>query len=73
VVTDETTGLLVLPGEPRALAKAIDRVLGSPALARRLAEAARRQAKDYDWEVLAGRVLDVYRGVNSIGYRPRAR
>lgn len=73
VVTDETTGLLVPPGEPRALAKAIDRVLGSPDLARRLAEAASRQAKDYDWEVLAGRVLDVYRGVSSIGHRPRAR
>jgi len=60
VVSDETTGLLVPPGDPRALAGAIDRVLGSPDLARRLTQAARRQAKDYDWEVLADRVVDVY-------------
>ena len=63
VVSDETTGLLVPPGDPRALAGAIDRVLGSPDLARRLTQAARRQAKDYDWEALADRVVDVYRSV----------
>lgn len=69
VVSDETTGLLVPPGDPKALAEAIDRVLGSPDLARRLAEAARRQAKAYDWEVLADRILGVYRRV--VGVRSR--
>ena len=70
VVSDGKTGLLVPPGEPRALAGAIDRVLGSPDLARRLAQAAHERARDYDWEVLAGRVLDVYRRVSNRGRRP---
>jgi glycosyltransferase involved in cell wall biosynthesis len=63
VVTDGVSGLLVPPGDPEALARAIDRVLSSPDLARRLGEAARERAKDYDWEVLAERVLEVYRDV----------
>jgi glycosyltransferase involved in cell wall biosynthesis len=63
VVTDEVDGLLVTPGRPEALAGTIDRVLGSPDLARRLGEAARERARDYDWEMLAGRILEIYRGV----------
>jgi glycosyltransferase involved in cell wall biosynthesis len=47
------SGLLIPSGKPRALAGAIDRMLGSPDLARRLAQAAHERAKDYDWEVLA--------------------
>jgi len=34
-------------------------------LARRLSEGAHQRGKDYDWEVLAGRVLGVYRGVTA--------
>ena len=59
IIDDGVNGLLVPPGDSEALARAIDRVLSSPDLARRLGEAAR--AKDYDWEVLAERVLEAYR------------
>jgi glycosyltransferase involved in cell wall biosynthesis len=45
-------------------------MLGSPDLARRLAQAAHERAKDYDWEVLADRVLDVYRRISNPGHRP---
>lgn len=67
VVSDEKSGLLVAPGDPKGLARAIDRVLGDPRLARRLAGAARLRARDYDWEVLADRVVEVYRKVTGIG------
>src|SRR5215212_7955780 len=63
VIEDGVNGLLVPPGEPEALARAIDRVLADRALANRLSEGAQKRGKDYDWEVLAGRVLQVYRGV----------
>jgi len=63
VITDRVHGLLVAPGDPEALARAIDRLLAEPNLARRMGEAARERAKNYDWEALAERVLNVYRGV----------
>lgn len=65
VVTHEVNGLLVPPGDSEAMARAIDRVLGSPDLARRLGDAARERAKDYDWETLAERVLEAYRSVTA--------
>jgi glycogen(starch) synthase len=61
VIDDGVNGLLVVPGDPGALARAIDRLLAEPDLARRLGEAARERARDYDWGVLAERVLAVYR------------
>src|SRR5215213_4182300 len=63
VVEDGVNGMLVPPGDPEALARAIDRVFADRALAYRLSEEARKRGKDYDWEVLAGRVLEVYRGI----------
>jgi glycogen synthase len=63
VIEDGVNGLLVPPGDPEALARAIDRLLADRALAYRLSEGAQERAKDYDWEVLAGRVLQVYRGI----------
>jgi glycosyltransferase involved in cell wall biosynthesis len=66
IIDDGVNGLLVLPGDSAALARAIDRVLSSPDLARRLGKAAQEQAKGYyDWEVLAERVLEAYRGVTA--------
>jgi glycogen synthase len=63
VIEDGVNGLLVPPCNPGALARAIDRLLADRDLARRLSEEARQRAKDYDWEVLAERVLRVYQGV----------
>ena len=65
VIEDGVNGLLVSPGEPEALARAIDRLLADRDLARRLSEGAQERAKDYDWEVLAERVLRVYQGVSA--------
>jgi glycogen(starch) synthase len=63
VVSDGVNGLLVPPSDAEALARAIDRVLANTDLARRLGAAARELAKDYDWDTLADRVLEVYRRV----------
>jgi len=65
VVTDGVNGLLVPPGDPETLARAIDRAVANPNLARRLGESARERAKDYDWDTLADRVLEVYRSVTA--------
>ena len=65
VIQDGVNGMLVPPGEPEALAHAIDRLLAERDLARRLSEGAQERGKDYDWEVLAERVLRVYGGVSA--------
>jgi glycosyltransferase involved in cell wall biosynthesis len=65
VIEDGANGLLVPPGEPEAFARAIDRLLADRDLARRLSEGAQERVKDYDWEVLAERVLSVYQGVTA--------
>jgi glycogen(starch) synthase len=55
-------GVLVAPGDPGALASAIDGLLTDRGAAARLAALGRRRARRFDWEVLAPEVLDVYRG-----------
>lgn len=60
VVTAGVHGLLVPPGDPAALAAALDQVLGDPALRRELSARARDRARAYTWEVLVDRVLAVY-------------
>ena len=65
VIEDGVNGMLVPPGEPEALAHAINHLLADRDLARRLSEGAQERAKDYDWEVLAERVLRVYQDVTA--------
>jgi glycosyltransferase involved in cell wall biosynthesis len=62
-VGHEQAGLLVPPEQPARFAAALERVLGDPALARRLGEEGRRRTRAVDWNHLAGRTLDVYEAV----------
>lgn len=55
-----TSGLLVAPGDPAALAQAALRLLADSALRSRLAEGAQRVAATYSWERLAPRVMVAY-------------
>jgi glycosyltransferase involved in cell wall biosynthesis len=57
--------LLVDPHDERAIAAAIERVLGDPAEAQRLREAGRRQASRFSWERTARGTLETYRRARS--------
>jgi glycogen(starch) synthase len=56
----DDAGVLVPPGDPQQLARALDRLIGDADLARRLGEGGRRTAAGYRWDVLARRVHTVY-------------
>ena len=73
VVTDGVEGLLVPPRDPEALAAGLVRVLSEPDLARRLGEAGRERARQYDWPIVVDRLEEIYvRAIESAGYdRPR--
>ncbi|MFH1502220.1 MAG: glycosyltransferase family 4 protein [Candidatus Eisenbacteria bacterium] len=59
VVEHGKTGLLVGPRSPGALAGAVARLHGDPALARRLVEGAREAVRRYAWEQVTAEILDV--------------
>jgi phosphatidylinositol alpha-mannosyltransferase len=56
-------GLLVRRGDPAALAEALCGLLTDPARLAALSAGGARVAADYDWEVLARRILAVYETV----------
>lgn len=61
LVQHETTGLLAPPGDPKALAEAILRLLKDPALAAALARAGRQRAQEtFSWDQIAGNMLRQY-------------
>ena len=56
--------LLVAEPDPEAIAAAVDRLFATPGLtALRVAAARALVERDFDWEVLAGRLLDLYGGL----------
>ncbi|MEP6462921.1 MAG: glycosyltransferase family 4 protein [Frankiaceae bacterium] len=63
VVSEGKTGLLVPPGDPAALAQALDRLLNDRSERARMHAAARSRAGSYDWTFLARRVHHTYRAV----------
>lgn len=60
VVEDGCSGVLVPPGDHRALAAALLETLRDPERWRRLSEGGRQRARQFSWEVLTDAVLDVY-------------
>lgn len=66
VVVDGETGLLVPPGDPVALAEAINRILDSEELSNRLGKAGRsRVEKHFSWQAIAMQTVKVYESVDS--------
>jgi glycosyltransferase involved in cell wall biosynthesis len=53
--------LLVDPGDVAAFSDAVESVLATPAVRRRLVEAGRRRASEFTWKRCAEKTLDVYR------------
>ena len=72
LITHEQTGLLVKPGDVRAVADAVERLLGDTSLAARLGQAAQRAARDrYDqrtmaaaYEALADKIIPAVHGAS---------
>jgi len=60
------TGLLVPPADPAALAKAIRTLLSEPALAARLAAAARARAAEFSAETMCKQTFEIYDEVLSL-------
>jgi starch synthase len=61
VVADGETGLLVPPGEPGALAGALNVLLRDPARARAMGEAGRKRAvAEFGWPAIAAQTADLY-------------
>jgi glycosyltransferase involved in cell wall biosynthesis len=63
IVKDEITGIAVPPGDPVALAAALQRLIDDPELAARLGQAGRLAAHQYSLEVVVPRVEAAYRQV----------
>jgi glycosyltransferase involved in cell wall biosynthesis len=59
LVRDGDNGLLVAPGDPRALRAALERLAQEPALADRLGAAARRTAESFAWDRVRPRLEEV--------------
>jgi glycosyltransferase involved in cell wall biosynthesis len=60
VVSHESTGLVVAPGDAGALAEALDRVVGDPALQRDFGAAGRIRARGYAASVVVPSIVDGY-------------
>jgi glycosyltransferase involved in cell wall biosynthesis len=68
-VEHERTGLLCVPGDWRALAANVVRLLQQPMLAMRLAESAYVESKSYRWEAVRSQWLAVYSSLLPLGSR----
>lgn len=63
VVVDDTTGLLVPPGDAAALGRALTRLCAEPGLRQRLGTAGRTRVREFSIERTASLTLEVYRRV----------
>ncbi len=71
LLTDGVDGLLVDPGDPRALAAAISRLAGDEALRVRLGAAARERARRFSWDACVDQHVQLFEGL--LVRRPRRR
>jgi L-malate glycosyltransferase len=62
MVRHRETGLLVPPGDPRAMAGAVAELLAEPELGRRLARAAHQEVAAYTWPRVRAAWAEVYAG-----------
>ncbi|MEO8564528.1 MAG: glycosyltransferase family 4 protein [bacterium] len=65
IVVDGVTGLLVQPARPDALADALVRLLGDPALRRAMGAAAKLDVERFSLDTYSGRLSEIYRELAS--------
>ncbi len=64
VIEDEVDGLLFSPGSASELSEKLDRLMGDPALRRKLGDAGRRRlSRDFSEQAYFSQAFDFYRGV----------
>jgi D-inositol-3-phosphate glycosyltransferase len=63
VVVDGRSGLLISGHDPADYAAALERILGDPEEAARLASGAVERAGEFSWEATVDRLLELYRGM----------
>lgn len=66
VLTHGREGFLVEPKSPGAIAAGIVRLLSDPGLRERMAEAGSRNAGQYDWPIVATKVIEYYERVRAL-------
>jgi phosphatidylinositol alpha-mannosyltransferase len=72
VARDGLEALLVPPGDVSALVAAVREILDDGRLAASLGSGGARRAREFDWDAVAARLVDVYRGVLRQQTRPVA-
>jgi len=74
VIEDEENGLLVEPKDPKSTAEAILRLIKNRGLGRRIGEAALEKVeREYTWDIIAKRYLELYRHLQPRGIAGRIR
>jgi glycosyltransferase involved in cell wall biosynthesis len=63
VLTDNVNALLVPPGDPDALAKAIRRLASDDALGTRIAERSRQDVQQYSWDERGRKIAGILRDI----------
>lgn len=63
LVQDGITGFQVPDGDPEALCARLSQLVQSPELRQRMGESAAVYARDYSWEQIAPRIVDLYQDV----------
>jgi phosphatidylinositol alpha-mannosyltransferase len=71
-VADESSAVLVPPGEPEPLVRAVVELLEDEPRRRALGEGARRVAEQYSWDRIARRLLEIYEEITVGSARERA-
>jgi phosphatidylinositol alpha-mannosyltransferase len=61
VLTDGVEGIAVPPKDPQKLAEAILKLINDKQLRQQMGERGIARAKQYDWPIIVGRVLDLYK------------
>ena len=61
VVADGTTGLLVPPGNPSALAAGLEHLIADSSSRARMGQEGRRRVLRYSWDLIVPKIVDVYR------------